>query len=152
TNGPSARGGAGEGGDARRAGRSDRGVRSAAAAARRVRSPRRAGEHRGGNRQEARRTEGVRSEGPHGAEGRRARRGARRARRAQQRLIAGIEAEKNRLALEQASARFAQLQKTFDLTRQAAAADLEILEIRRARAERALRYAESNARLMVVRA
>nr|PZN86598.1 MAG: hypothetical protein DIU54_06710 [Acidobacteriota bacterium] len=67
-------------------------------------------------------------------------------------LIAGIEAEKNRLALEQASARFAQLQKTFDLTRQAAAADLEILEIRRARAERALRYAESNARLMVVRA
>src|SRR5690606_33714919 len=67
-------------------------------------------------------------------------------------LIASIDAEKNSLALEQARARYAQLQTTFKLKREAEAADLEILEIRRARAERALRYAEGNAELMVVRA
>lgn len=65
-------------------------------------------------------------------------------------LIASIDAEKNRLALEQAEARFAQLETTYRLKREAERADLEILEIRRARAERALRHAEGNARLMVV--
>jgi HlyD family secretion protein len=67
-------------------------------------------------------------------------------------LIASIDAEKNSLALEQARARYAQLETTFKLKREAEAADLEILEIRRARAERALHYAEGNAELMVVRA
>jgi multidrug resistance efflux pump len=67
-------------------------------------------------------------------------------------LIPKIEAEKNTLALDQAIARFDQLKTTFTLKRQAAAADLRILEIRRERAERALRYAESNAKLMEVRA
>ena len=67
-------------------------------------------------------------------------------------LIAKIDAEKNTLALEQAVARFEQLKTTFDLKRKAAAADLRILEIRRERADRALRYAESNAKLMRVTA
>jgi multidrug resistance efflux pump len=67
-------------------------------------------------------------------------------------LIPRIDAEKNTLALEQARARFDQLKTTYALKRTAAAADLEILEIRRDRAERALRYAEDNARLMEVRA
>lgn len=67
-------------------------------------------------------------------------------------LIAAIDAEKNTLALEQARARLAQLRTTYTLKRAAAEADLKILEIRRARAERALGYAEGNAKLMVVRA
>jgi multidrug resistance efflux pump len=67
-------------------------------------------------------------------------------------LIPRIDAEKNTLALEQARARYEQLKTTYTLKRTAAAADLEILEIRRDRAERALRYAEDNARLMEVRA
>jgi multidrug resistance efflux pump len=67
-------------------------------------------------------------------------------------LIPRIDAEKNTLALTQAVARFEQLKTTFTLKRRAAAADLRILEIRRERAERALRYAESNAKLMRVTA
>jgi multidrug efflux pump subunit AcrA (membrane-fusion protein) len=67
-------------------------------------------------------------------------------------LIPKIDAEKNTLALNQAIARFEQLQTTFALKRKAAAADLQILEIRRERAERALRYAENNAKLMQVTA
>lgn len=67
-------------------------------------------------------------------------------------LIAAVEAEKNTLALQQAEAKLAQLEKTYDLKRQAAAADLQILEIRRQRAERSLEYAEGNAELMEIRA
>jgi HlyD family secretion protein len=67
-------------------------------------------------------------------------------------LIAAIDAEKNRLALDQARARHAQLVTTFDLRREAARADRRILEIRLARAQRALQYAEGNAQLMLVRA
>jgi multidrug resistance efflux pump len=67
-------------------------------------------------------------------------------------LIPRIDAEKNTLALEQATARYEQLTATYALKRTAAAADLKILEIRRDRAERALRYAEGNAKLMAVRA
>lgn len=67
-------------------------------------------------------------------------------------LIARIEAEKNTLALEQATARLTQLQTTFALKREAAAAELQILQIRRDRAERALEYAEKNAELMEIRA
>jgi multidrug efflux pump subunit AcrA (membrane-fusion protein) len=67
-------------------------------------------------------------------------------------LIPKIDAEKNTLALNQAIARFEQLETTFALKRKAAAADLQILEIRRERAERALRYAENNAKLMRVTA
>ena len=65
-------------------------------------------------------------------------------------LVPKIDAEKNTLALNQAIARFDQLKITFDLKRKAAAAEIRILEIRRERAERALRYAEGNAKLMQV--
>ncbi len=68
------------------------------------------------------------------------------------RILPKIEAEKNDLALEQAQARLAQLTETFALKRTAAAADVRILEIRRARAQTALENAESNADLMVSRA
>ena len=67
-------------------------------------------------------------------------------------LVARVEAEKNTLALEEARARLVQLRETSGLKRQAAAAELRILEIQHERAERALRYAEGNARLMRVEA
>jgi multidrug resistance efflux pump len=67
-------------------------------------------------------------------------------------FIPAVEAEKNQLAFEQATARLAQLREAAVLKRKAADADLRILEIRRERAERALRYAEDNASLMTVRA
>jgi hypothetical protein len=67
-------------------------------------------------------------------------------------LIPRIEAEKNTLALVQATEKLEQVRLTFGLKRQAAAADLRILEIRRERADRALRYAEQNAQLMTIAA
>ncbi|MFI5177125.1 MAG: HlyD family secretion protein [Vicinamibacterales bacterium] len=67
-------------------------------------------------------------------------------------LISKVEAEKNTLALEQANARLDQLRKTSALRRTSEAADIRILEIQRARAQRALTYAEGNARLMSVKA
>lgn len=65
-------------------------------------------------------------------------------------LIAKVAAEKNSLTLEQNVARLEQLRATFKLKREAAAADLQILEIRRERAQRALTYAEQNASKMEV--
>lgn len=67
-------------------------------------------------------------------------------------MIPRIQAEKNRQALEQAEATLKQLRATFDLKRRAAEADLEILRIRRDRAENAMRQAETNAERMAVRA
>lgn len=67
-------------------------------------------------------------------------------------LIAKVSAEKNTLTLEQNRAKLAQLKTTFDLKREAAAADIRILEIRRERSDRALRYAEQNATRMVITA
>jgi len=67
-------------------------------------------------------------------------------------LVARVEAEKNTLALEEATARLKQLETTYDLKRKAAAADLRILEIRRERAERALEHALENAGRMEIRA
>ena len=67
-------------------------------------------------------------------------------------LVSKVEAEKNSLALEQATARLEQLRQTSALKRQSEAADLHILEIQRARADRALKYAEGNAQLMAIRA
>jgi HlyD family secretion protein len=61
-----------------------------------------------------------------------------------------IQAEKNDQALEEAIAKLAQLKKTFDLKRKAAEADLHILQIRRDRAENAMKQAESNAEKMAV--
>ena len=65
-------------------------------------------------------------------------------------LIARVAAEKNSLTLEQNVAKLAQLQETYKLRREAAAADFRILEIRRERSARALRYAEQNSTKMQV--
>jgi HlyD family secretion protein len=67
-------------------------------------------------------------------------------------FLGQTDAEKNRLALEQATARLKQLRETYDLKRKAAAADLRILEIRKERAERNRTQAEKNAELMEIRA
>lgn len=67
-------------------------------------------------------------------------------------LVARVVAEKNTLALEEAEARLAALQETFELKRKAAAADLRILEIRRERAAQALAHARDNADRMTIRA
>jgi HlyD family secretion protein len=68
------------------------------------------------------------------------------------RLLPQLEAEKNSLVLEQAEARLGELRKTYELKRRAAAADLRILEIRRARAGQELAYAEQNVGLMIMSA
>jgi len=67
-------------------------------------------------------------------------------------MLARVEQEKNNLSLEQAQARLELLRKTYQLKREAATADLEILRIRRERAERAMNNARRNASLMEVRA
>ena len=67
-------------------------------------------------------------------------------------MIPKIQAEKNTQALEQAKARREQLTKTYDLKRKAARADLRILEIRRDKADNAMKMAETNASRMEVRA
>ena len=66
-------------------------------------------------------------------------------------MIPKIQAEKNTQALEQAKARREQLTKTFALKRKAAQADLRILEIRREKAENAMKMAETNASRMEIR-
>lgn len=68
------------------------------------------------------------------------------------RFLPRIDAETNDLANEQARAKFDQLKKTYDLKRKAEVADLKILEIRRARSDRAREYAEGNSTLMTVKA
>jgi HlyD family secretion protein len=67
-------------------------------------------------------------------------------------ILPRIAAEKNALELEGAQAKLSQLEITVALKRKAAKADLQILEVRRARAERAMRHAERNAEKMIVRA
>jgi HlyD family secretion protein len=65
-------------------------------------------------------------------------------------MLPPIEAEKNEQRLEEAEARLAQLRTTFDLKRKAAEAEIRILEIRRDRAESAMRHAEQNAERMAI--
>ncbi len=65
-------------------------------------------------------------------------------------LVPRIQAEKNDLAVEQAIATLNQLKTTYALKRKAAEADLQILKIRRDRAENAMRQAESNAERMAI--
>ena len=65
-------------------------------------------------------------------------------------MLPKIQAEKNTLAFEEAQARLKQLQETYELKRQAAAADIRILEIRRDRAETNMKQAESNAERMLI--
>ena len=66
-------------------------------------------------------------------------------------MIPKIQAEKNTQALDQAKARREQLKKTYELKRKAAQADLRILEIRREKAENAMKMAETNASRMETR-
>jgi len=66
-------------------------------------------------------------------------------------MLPKIQAEKNTQALEEAQAKVRQLKTTYDLKRAAADADLRILQIRRDRAESAMRQAESNADRMAIK-
>lgn len=66
-------------------------------------------------------------------------------------IVSKIDAEKNIQNLEQARATLQQLSQTFDLKRQAAKAELRILEIQRDRALTAMKWAENNTKKMVVR-
>jgi multidrug resistance efflux pump len=65
-------------------------------------------------------------------------------------MIAKIQAEKNEQALEEARAKLKQLKTTYDLKRLAADADLRVLQIRRSKAESAMRQAETNATRMEI--
>ena len=65
-------------------------------------------------------------------------------------MLARIQVEKNTQTLEEAHAKLKQLKATFELKRKAAEADLKILQIRRDRAENAMRQAESNADKMAI--
>ena len=65
-------------------------------------------------------------------------------------MLPKIQAEKNSQALEEAQAKLKQLKTTYDLKRAAAEADMRILQIRRDRAENAMRQAESNADRMAI--
>ena len=67
-------------------------------------------------------------------------------------IVSRIDAEKNQENLEEAKATFQQLSQTFDLKRQAAKAELRILEIQRDRALTAMKWAQNNTQKMVVRA
>jgi RND family efflux transporter MFP subunit len=67
-------------------------------------------------------------------------------------LLPRIDADKNTLQLEQAEARLAQLREANALKRQAAAADLRILEIQRDRADADARHAAGNVALMRITA
>jgi len=67
-------------------------------------------------------------------------------------FVSPVEAEKNQLTFEQDTAKVAQLREAVALKKKAADADVRVLEIRRERSDRALRYAESNTTLMAVRA
>ena len=67
-------------------------------------------------------------------------------------MIAKIQAEKNTNALEQARATLTQLQTSYSLKRQAAEADVKILQIRRDRAANSMRQAEANAEKMAIHA
>ncbi len=66
-------------------------------------------------------------------------------------IVSHIDAEKNLLDLEQARATFQQLRETFDLKRQAARAELKILEIQRDRALTAMKWAQGNTEKMLIR-
>lgn len=67
-------------------------------------------------------------------------------------IVSRIDAEKNLENLEEAKATFQQLTETFDLKRQAAKADLRILEIQRDRALTAMKWSQSNTEKMLVHA
>jgi len=65
-------------------------------------------------------------------------------------VVPPITAEQNRLTLDEARAKAAQLRRTFDLRRKADVADIRALEIQRDRAMNAWKHAETNADKMRV--
>lgn len=65
-------------------------------------------------------------------------------------ILSRIDAEKNQEALAEAQQNLKQLQHTFELKRQAAAADIRTVEIQRDRARATMLYAESNAQKMSI--
>ena len=65
-------------------------------------------------------------------------------------ILSRIDVEKNQEALAEAQQTLKQLQHTFDLKRQAAAADIKTLEIQRDRARATMLYAESNVEKMAI--
>ena len=65
-------------------------------------------------------------------------------------MLPKIQVEKNTQAVEQAAARLKQLKLTYELKRKAADADIRILQIRRGKAEGAMKQAETNATRMEV--
>ena len=66
-------------------------------------------------------------------------------------MLPKIRAEKNTLALEEAQARLKALRQTYELKRQAAQADIKVLQIKRDRSENAMRQAASNAERMQIK-
>ncbi|HKD81697.1 MAG TPA: HlyD family efflux transporter periplasmic adaptor subunit [Candidatus Angelobacter sp.] len=67
-------------------------------------------------------------------------------------IVSRIDAEKNLESLEEAKATYQQLTQTFELKRQAAQADLRILEIQRDRSSMAMKWSQSNTEKMLVHA
>lgn len=65
-------------------------------------------------------------------------------------ILSRIDVEKNQEALAEAQENLKQLQHTFDLKRQAAAADIKTLEIQRDRAKATMLYSQSNAQKMEI--
>jgi HlyD family secretion protein len=65
-------------------------------------------------------------------------------------ILSHIDVEKNQEALAEAQQSLKQLQHTFDLKRQAAAADIRTLEIQRDRARATMLYAQANAQRMSI--
>lgn len=66
-------------------------------------------------------------------------------------FIPGFQAEINKQNLAEAEAKLKQLKDTFALKREAAAADLRILEIQRDRAQKAVTYAQNNMEKMSIK-
>ena len=65
-------------------------------------------------------------------------------------IVSRIDAEKNQETLQEAEATLKQLQQTFKLKREAAAADIRTLEIQSQRAKETMLYAQSNASKMTL--
>jgi HlyD family secretion protein len=65
-------------------------------------------------------------------------------------IVSRIDAEKNQETLQEAESTFQQLQQTFKLKREAAAADIRTLEIQAQRAQATMLYAEANAKKMTL--
>ena len=66
-------------------------------------------------------------------------------------IVSRIDAEKNQETLQEAVQTLAQLRQTFQLKREAAAADIRVLEIQRDRARGTMLYAQGNAEKMTIR-